>query len=154
MFMDRPGMGVGFARFVSESKPYLSQVRSTILGYKEAELGTRVNQHNQFLSILTEVGILGFLPFALMYFFMFRMMARAYRIKCDCYDSEFVAAVWAVWAAYVSQVMFIEPRFFEFMNAFPFMFAGIIVGGYQRATTYRHHALQDERRRGREGTVR
>jgi hypothetical protein len=41
--------------------------------------------------------------------------------------------VWAVMAAYIAQIFFIEPRFFEFMNTLPFMLVGIVAGGHQRA---------------------
>jgi hypothetical protein len=36
-------------------------------------------------------------------------------------------------AAYVAAIMFMEPRWFEFMNTLPFMLMGIVAGGYERA---------------------
>lgn len=133
MFMDHPFFGVGFERFMEQAPPYVSQVTRTFLGYREQWIGQESNQHNQFSSILTEIGLVGFVPFVLMYVLLLRMLARAKRAKVEAYDSEFVVMVWALMAAYMSVIMFIEPRWFEFMNALPFIFMGIVAGGYQRA---------------------
>ncbi len=57
MFLDRPLLGVGFGQFTDAKLPYLSD-RSTGL-YLEA---IRVQpHHNTFLSLLTEVGLVGLL---------------------------------------------------------------------------------------------
>lgn len=133
MFLDHPLVGVGFTNFIHAARPYVAQVRTTFLGYREAWIGTSVNQHNQFLSVLTETGLVGFVPFILMYVLLLRTLVRARGRDADSYDRELVAAVLAVLGAYVVQMLFIEPRFFEFMNVLPFLLAGIIVGGYQRA---------------------
>jgi len=42
--------------------------------------------------------------------------------------------VMGVFAQFLSNAMFMEPRWFEFMNVLPFFLGGIVVGGYQRAT--------------------
>jgi len=137
MFMDHPFFGIGFTRFIEKAKPYIGQVRTTFLGYREAWIGEYTNQHNQFLSVLTEIGLVGFAPFLLLYVLMLRTLWKARGTVTNLYDSEFVVAVWAVMVAYLSQLLFIEPRFFEFMNCFPFMMAGIVAGGYQRAAMER-----------------
>jgi O-antigen ligase len=140
MFMDHPFVGVGFQRFMEKSVPYIVQVKRTFLGYREGWIGLDSNQHNQFFSVLTELGLLGFIPFALMYVFLFRTLARARSAKVQEYDSEFVVAVWAAMAAYLSALMFIEPRYFEFLNTLPFMLMGIVVGGYERAMLMQRNA--------------
>lgn len=133
MFMDHPFFGVGFKRFMEQSAPYVSQVKRTFLGYKEGWIGQESNQHNQFSSVLTEIGLVGFVPFVLMYVFLLRMLARARFVKAKEYDWDFVVMVWSVLASYMSVIMFIEPRWFEFLNVLPFMFMGIVAGGYERA---------------------
>jgi hypothetical protein len=35
-------------------------------------------------------------------------------------------------AEYLTNAMFMEPRYYGFMNALPFLLAGIVVGSYQR----------------------
>jgi O-antigen ligase len=133
MFADRPFVGVGLARFLDYSPEYVKTVRTTFLGYREHWIGQSVNQHNHFLSVLTEIGLIGFVPLMIIYFTLFRTLRKAYYVEAENYDKELVVCVWAIWAAHMVNVMFIEPRFFEFMNAFPYICAGIIVGGYQRA---------------------
>jgi O-antigen ligase len=134
MFSHRPFFGVGFMRFEEEARPHIRQVRSTALGYREAWMGKNLKQHNQFLNMLTEMGLAGFIPLVFIYYYIFRTFARAGRIESPTYDRDFVVVVWAVFAEYVTNVFFMEPRFFEFMNVLPFLLAGIVIGGYQRAT--------------------
>jgi O-antigen ligase len=133
MFREHPILGCGFDQFIKKAQPYVEQVQRTILGYREAAIGTEVNQHNQFVSILTELGLVGFIPFVLIYVLLFHMLFRARRADVAIYDSEFVVAVLAVMTTYVAAIMFIEPRWFEFMNTLPFMLMGIVAGGYERA---------------------
>jgi O-antigen ligase len=134
MFMDRPLFGVGFNNFQEYAAPYVGRVRSTVLGYRESWIGQDVNQHNHFLNILTEVGLMGFIPLILVWIFMLRSVIRARSVETDLYDSDFLVVVWAVFAQYLTNSMFMEPRWFEFMNVLPFLLGGIVVGGYQRAT--------------------
>jgi len=146
MFMDRPFVGVGFTRFQEFSPAYARTVRSTILGYKEAWIAQNVNQHNQLLTILTEIGLIGFIPLIILYFTLGRVLFKARNVDADNYDRELVVAVWGVWAVYMINILFVEPRFFEFMNVLPYIMAGIIVGGYQRAKLRRPSApVLDER---------
>ncbi len=133
MFADRPFVGVGFARFMEYSRPYVGSVRTTLLGYREHWIGKNVNQHNQLLSILTEIGLIGFIPLVLIYIILFKYLAKARNTASDNYDRELVVAVTAIWAGYLVNIQFMEPRFFEFMNALPFILAGVVIGGYQRA---------------------
>ncbi len=134
MFADRPFVGVGFTRFTEYSKPYVGTVRSTLLGYREHWIGKNVNQHNQFFTILTEIGLIGFIPLVVTYILMFRYLVKARHTPAANYDRELVVTITAVWVGYLVNVQFMEPRFFEFMNALPYILAGIIVGGYQRET--------------------
>jgi hypothetical protein len=134
MFMDRPFVGVGFTRFLEYSPAYVRTIRTTLLGYKEAWIGQSVNQHNQFLTILTEIGLIGFIPLVIIYVTIWRYLLKARHIQSGNFDYELVVTVMAIWAGYTLNVMFMEPRFFEFMNVLPYIFAGLIIGGYQRAT--------------------
>jgi O-antigen ligase len=133
MFMDHPFFGVGFTQFIGHAEPYVSQVRSTVLGYKEAWIGLAVNQHNQLLTVLTEIGLVGFVPLVLLYYLLLRTLWKARFVPADSFDTDFVVVVAAVVGTYLAEVLFVEPRYFEFMNTFPFMLAGIVAGGYHRA---------------------
>jgi O-antigen ligase len=133
MFVDHPFTGVGFTNFIANARPYIARVRSTFLGYKEAWIGAYTNQHNQFLSVLTEIGLIGFVPLVVLYVLIMKLLIGARGVPSGLYDPEFVVVVGAVMAAYISQIFFIEPRFFEFMNTLPFMLVGIVAGGCQRS---------------------
>jgi O-antigen ligase len=134
MFADHPFAGVGFNQYEKHRLPYVRQVRSTFLGVRTSKMGKAVKQHNQFLLVLTELGIAGFVPLCLIYYFLVRMLWRARNIKTDLYDYEFLVVVWCIMVSYLVNAMLVNPSFFEFMNAFPLAMAGIIAGGYQRAT--------------------
>lgn len=133
MFVDRPFVGVGFTRFMEYSRPYVGTVRKTLLGYREHWIGKNVNQHNQLFSVLTEIGLIGFIPLVLIYIMLFRYLVKARNTESENYDRELVVAITAVCVGYMINIQFIEPRFFEFMNVLPYILAGIVIGGYQRA---------------------
>lgn len=138
MFMDRPFVGVGFTRFIEYSQPYVGTVRSTILGYREHWIGKEVNQHNELFCVLTEIGLIGFIPLLLIYGMMLRFLFKARSVKAENYDSELVVSIIAIWAGYLTNIQFMVPRFYEFMNTLPFLLGGIIYGGYQREMLKRH----------------
>ncbi len=146
MFADRPFVGVGFTRFMEYSPAYVKTVRATLLGYREHWIGQHVNQHNQFFSVLTEIGLIGLVPLLVIYLTLWRTFIRARRIEADNYDGELVVTVMAMWAGYTVNIMFMEPRFFEFMNVLPYIFAGIIVGGYQRTMLKRYRTFEPSER--------
>lgn len=133
MFLDNPLLGCGFDQYLDKSLPYVMQIRSTVFGLKGAGGAEATNQHNQFISVLTEIGLVGFVPFVILYVLIFRLLGRAMRVETEEYDRDFVIAVVGVMAAYVSAIMFIEPRWFEFLNTFPMILLGIVSGGYERA---------------------
>jgi O-antigen ligase len=155
MFVDRPLFGVGFQNFRKYAEPYVRQVRTTVLGYRESWIGKGISQHNHFLSILTETGLMGVIPLLLVWFFVLQGVIRARSATSVMYDSDFVVVVLAVFAQYLTASMFMEPRWFEFMNTLPYLLAGIVVGGYQRATLPGlNGGMAGERSVPREGPVR
>lgn len=59
MFLDRPWMGCGLADYMEASRPYFSERHQTLV----LDKGRPYVQHNIFLSLLTETGLLGLVPF-------------------------------------------------------------------------------------------
>jgi O-antigen ligase len=155
MFMDHPFTGVGFEQYEVHRLPYVRQVRTTLLGARESWMGKNVKQHNQFLLLLTELGLMGFVPLCLVYYFILRLLWKARKIHDDTYDYEFVVVVWAILAEYLTNIMFMNPAFYEFLNVMPMVLAGIVIGGYQRATLggWKNNA-KGERSLARESTIR
>jgi O-antigen ligase len=155
MFLDHPFVGVGFHDFGEHSLPYVRQVRTTWLGARESWVGKGVTQHNTFLNMLTEVGLVGFVPQILMYCFIFATLMKTRRVHDGAVDHDFVVVVFAALGAYLACAMFMEPRFFEFMNMFPFLLVGIAVGSHQRATLrIDNNNGRGERRPASAGTIR
>jgi O-antigen ligase len=133
MFMDHPFRGIGVARWKERSGPYVRQIRTTALGYREAGVAVGTGQHNHFLTVLVETGLLGAVPMVLMYVFLLRTLLAARRVKMDAVEPDLLVAIYAVFAAFLVNATIIETKYFEFMGAFPMMLAGIVVGNYYRA---------------------
>jgi O-antigen ligase len=132
MFADHPFFGVGFYEFDQYSRPYVRQVRTTLLGAREAWQGKHLKQHNHFLNTMTELGLMGLVPQVLIFYFVLRILYKARKVHDSAVDHDFVVVVWAIMAEYLTNAMFMEPRYYGFMNALPFLLAGIVVGSYQR----------------------
>jgi O-antigen ligase len=107
-------------------------VRTTLLGAREAWQGKNLKQHNHFLNTLTELGLMGMVPQLLIYYFLFRMLYSARKDHDSAVDHDFVVVVWAILVEYLTNAMFMEPRYYGFMNTLPLLLAGIVVGSYQR----------------------
>ncbi|MGQ9810484.1 MAG: O-antigen ligase family protein [bacterium] len=132
MFADKPLTGFGFERFQESVPTYLAEVRRTLLGYRGARIGRELRMHNFFLSILVELGLMGFIPLVLIYYYIIKHLHRAVRRPCPVYDRDFVVAVIAILATWFTISMFIESRFFEYMNVLVMTFVGIVIGGQQK----------------------
>lgn len=154
MFADRPFTGVGFDKYMDYRLTYIRQVRQTLLGMRESWMGKSVKQHSQFLLVLTELGLMGFVPLCLIYYFIIRMLWRARKVHDDAFDYEFVVVVSAILAEYLVNAMFMNPSFFEFLNVMPMVLAGIVAGGYQRAVLGKVNNGFGERSLAGEGSIR
>ncbi|MEW4455556.1 O-antigen ligase family protein [Bremerella sp. JC817] len=63
MFLDRPILGHGFSQFRKAKLPYLADRNVDLI----LESIRDYDHHNTFLSVLTDLGLLGFIPFLCMY---------------------------------------------------------------------------------------
>jgi len=63
MFLDKPIAGHGFSQFKQAKLPYLSDRNVDLI----LESIRDYDHHNTFLSVLTDLGLLGFVPFLAMY---------------------------------------------------------------------------------------
>lgn len=76
MFLDRPILGHGFSQFKTAKLPYLADRDVDLI----LESIRKYDHHNTFLSVLCDLGLLGFVPFLGMYFLWLRngwRMARS-----------------------------------------------------------------------------
>lgn len=123
MFMDHPFLGVGFGQF----KKYVIGYYENIDGIPFRSM--EVSEHDTFIGILAEMGIAGFALILSIYFLILSKSIRLYKLLAHKPgEKAMIAVFWAVMAVFVVNSLFIEMRYFEFVNSLFFIFAGIIYG--------------------------
>ena len=128
MIMERPLGGVGLAKFVPASLQAYKG-RGTV-----AESADEVTQHNHILGLAVELGIFGLLVYLIPIILIFR---RLYQMRGRIPETGFMGTNFLIlctiiWVSYLNVNLFLEPSFFLFYNAVPFMFGGIADGVYNR----------------------
>jgi O-antigen ligase len=125
MFLDNPIFGSGLGSFYEKKDEYLTNVGS--ISYK---LGEKWSQHNSILGILSELGLVGFIPYFLIFSLILIKSIRLFRVipKQDGFNKELVIVFFGISTIYIVTASSIEVRAYEFLNIFFFTFAGIIVG--------------------------
>ncbi|MBA4369502.1 MAG: hypothetical protein C0403_17890, partial [Desulfobacterium sp.] len=122
LFSERPLTGVGLAQFIpASSRSYKGPVPVSV-----EEAGTTF-QHNHLLGIATELGIPGIMVYLLLLFLILR---RFKQLKGKLPDTGIMGnnlrvAIFAIWCVYLNNNLFVEPSNNIFINAVPFLFAGI-----------------------------
>jgi O-antigen ligase len=131
MFKDKPLLGFGFGQFPTSKLPYLSD-RNTDL---ELEAIRPWSHHNTYLSILTELGIVGL---ALFVGILAAWVARGWKLWKDAEAPAWVqnhgALTLAVLAMYAMQCLFHEMSFTARDNSLVFLVAGLTSGLHAIAT--------------------
>jgi len=98
MFQDNPVTGVGFNRFgeeVNKHSPYYYTVGETY-------------SHNGILTILAELGLVGFLPYMAIFGFLLFESFDVYRRHPNL--QAFIGVLWGVTAAFAVMIMAVEMR--------------------------------------------
>lgn len=130
LFTEQPLTGVGLAQFIPASlhsytgkTPFIAE-----------EAGTQF-QHNHLLGIATETGLPGFLVYVILIFLILRRLKQlAGRLpETGIMGNNLRIAIFAIWCVYLNNNMFVEPSNNIFINATPFLFAGLIDGLYTRS---------------------
>jgi O-antigen ligase len=127
IFKEVPIFGVGFGRFIS-AIPYFAP------GIAAPGATAFASQHNILFGILSEVGLLGAVPFVLILFFVFRYSQVLYRRLGEegIISRNLVAVFWSILIVYLISASFIQTQYFIAANALTFLWVGMIVGLYQR----------------------
>jgi O-antigen ligase len=125
MFLDRPLFGCGFGQYFPESRPYLSD-RSTDLPLEKARPYV---QHNVFLALLTETGLLG----AGLYVALLALWGRnAWRLwrwdEAPLAMRQCGLLFLALLAVYLSNAMFHDLAIIPMVNMLLFFLAGVMAG--------------------------
>jgi hypothetical protein len=130
LFSERPLTGIGIAQFIPASiRSYKGPTR-----YVAEEAGTQF-QHNHLLGIATELGIPGILIYLiLIYLILRRLKQLAGKLSgTGIMGNNLRVAIFAIWCVYLNNNLFVEPSNNIFINAVPFLFAGIADGLYTRS---------------------
>jgi O-antigen ligase len=129
LFSENPFLGIGLAQFLPSSlRSYKGRTP-----YSTDEL-TAI-QHNHLLGIATELG----LPGALLYLTLIILILR--RLKqlsgklpeTGIMGNNLRIIIFSIWCVYLTNNLFLEPSNNLFVNAVPFLFAGLADGLYVRS---------------------
>jgi len=125
MFLDRPLLGCGFGQYFPESRPYLSD-RSTDLPLEKARPYV---QHNVFLALLTETGLLGTGLFVALLALWARNAWRLWRWdEAPLAMRQCGLLFLALLAVYLSNAMFHDLAIIPMVNMLLFFVAGVATG--------------------------
>ncbi|HMB71763.1 MAG TPA: O-antigen ligase family protein [bacterium] len=134
IFLASPLVGCGYDNF-QEVAPLYRRPRD-IPFYGHIDQGTEGGYvlHNMVATVAAEQGLLGLVPYLLIYFLILRVSIRAYRDlpKEGLISRDFVVCVWCAMACYFVNAMFLEYRYFEYPNVLYFFLMGCMVGIYER----------------------
>jgi O-antigen ligase len=126
MFTEHPIMGVGFGHFRDYAAHYDQNPSSKYIRY-----GSQLMEHNNFLSILAEGGIIGFTLYVIVLIVIFRHSLNLYRrIPPDAtgwVSRELVVLYWILMIDYLIDGMFRETSVDPFNNGLFFAFTGLIL---------------------------
>jgi hypothetical protein len=124
MFRDHPVLGVGFGRFYDWKLPYLSDRSQSF----ELESIRSLHHHNTLLSILTETGLIGFAPFAMLLVVWLR---EAWRLARDVEQGSWPQAqgilMLALVTNYLCSAVFHDLTLLPSQHWLLFVFAGLTV---------------------------
>jgi len=126
VFKRQPIVGVGFGHFRDYAAHYSQDPTS-----KYIRFGSRLMEHNNFLSILAETGIIGLALYLLVLWRIFKHSKRLYyRIPPQAngwVSRDVVILFWILLADYLIDAMFRETSVDPFNNGLLFAFTGVIL---------------------------
>ncbi len=126
MFKNNPIFGVGFLKFSENASDYFADIDMEGVPFQYTEL----KEHDTFAGILAEMGLVGITLILIIYTSILTASIRLYK-NLRAHNPEakpIVIIFWGCMAAFVVNAVFIEMRYFEFVNSVFFIFAGIIYG--------------------------
>ena len=124
MFINNPIFGVGFTKFSDSAPAYFEDVEGLPFEY------TELKEHDTFAGILAEMGLVGITLILIIYISILLTSIRLYK-NLSVHNPEaksIVVMFWGFMTVYIVNSIFIEMRYFEFVNGAFFIFAGIIYG--------------------------
>jgi O-antigen ligase len=130
IFVDHPFFGVGFMNFDEAALRYRKPRDVPVFGHIDVGVGGQAVSHNVLETIIAEQGALGLLPYLGIFLLVFLRSLRAYRSlpAKGLISKDYVVCVWCGMAAYFINSMFLEMRYFEYVNVLFYFLIGAMVG--------------------------
>ncbi len=130
LFAQQPLTGIGLGQFI----PASIRAYKGPLSFIEEE-STPQFQHNHLLGIATELGIPGIILYLTLLILILRRLKqlKGKLPEAGIMGNNLRVAIFAIWAVYLSTNLFLEPSNNIFVNAVPFLFAGLADGLYKRS---------------------
>jgi O-antigen ligase len=125
MFLDRPMLGFGFGQFPEAKWSYLDDRTSDL----NLELIRPLSHHNTYLSVLVELGLVGFTLYMLLLASWARAAWRLYRgERRPAWVQAHGALTLCALITYAVQMLFHEVSYTSIDNSLIFLLGGITVG--------------------------
>ncbi|MBZ0270295.1 O-antigen ligase family protein, partial [bacterium] len=130
IFMDEPLFGVGFMNFEEAALQRRKPRDVPFFGHVDHGVGGIAVSHNILVTIIAEQGLTGIVPYVLIFVLMLRRAKAVYRRfpKKGLVSRDYVVCVWCAIAAYIANSMFLEMRYFEYVNVLFFFLIGGMIG--------------------------
>jgi len=127
MFSERPLMGIGLAQFI----PASTRAYKGRTAFVAEEAGSQF-QHNHLMGIATELGLEGIIVYLTFIILILRRMAQltGKLPESGIMGRNLRITIVAIWCVYLNNNLFVEPSNALFINAVPFLFAGLADGLY------------------------
>jgi O-antigen ligase len=131
MFLDEPIFGHGLLRWRENWEAYRRRTATIdwLLGEIGAGMARETDAHNTFLRMAVELGIVGLLPYLLIFWLIFRTSIELYRRSPPqgLLGRELVVTFWQASIAYIICISFVDPSFLEFLPGYFLAMAAVIV---------------------------
>jgi len=126
MFLDRPLFGVGFGHFQDRAADYATDPAGPDYAFAATAM-----QHNNFLSLLSEAGLVGLGLYLWLLWRMARSAGRLWRrIPPEApspVGREWLVLFWIAFAVYLIDGFFRETSVYPFTNSLFFALAGLVI---------------------------
>jgi O-antigen ligase len=131
LFLDNPFFGQGLQRWDDNWEAYRRRVGNIhwMFGDIDIDRARETGAHNTFLRLAVELGLVGLIPYLLIFFYIFRASVTLYRGagRTGLFGRELVLAFWQLAIAFLVCINFVDPSFDEFLHGFFLAVAAVIV---------------------------